>query len=105
MEAITRNQRLKKIIDENGEAGPALKTAKPVSSSRTQGTSNGGQTLTSAPPKKTPANDHDLLTEINKLREKVVVQDDSEKTLRLQISQLGRFLQEEKQKNRALKGE
>jgi hypothetical protein len=104
-EAITRNQRLKKTIDENGEAGPALKTAKPVSSSRTQAASNGGQTLTPAAPKKTPAHDHDLLTEINKLREKVAVQDESEKTLRLQISQLGRNLQEEKQKNRALKGE
>jgi hypothetical protein len=76
-----------------------------VSSSRTQGTSNGEQTLTPAAPKTTPVNVHDLLTEINKLREKVAVQDESEKTLRLQISQLGRNLQEEKQKNRALKGE
>jgi hypothetical protein len=104
-EAITRNQRLKKTIDENGEAGPALKTAEPVSSSRTQGTSNGEQTLTPAAPKKTPANDHDLLTEINKLREKVAVQEDTEKTLKRQISQLHVRLQEEKQKNRALKGE
>jgi hypothetical protein len=30
-EVITRNQTLKKIIDENGEAGPAMKTAQPVS--------------------------------------------------------------------------
>jgi hypothetical protein len=45
------------------------------------------------------------LTEINKLREKVAVQDESEKALRQQISQLGRNLQEEKQKNRALKEE
>jgi hypothetical protein len=104
-EAISRNQRLKKIIDENGEAGPALKTAEPVSSSRTQGTSNGEQTLTPAAPKTTPVNVHDLLTEINKLREKVAVQDESEKALRQQISQLSRNLQEEKQKNRALKGE
>jgi hypothetical protein len=104
-EVITRNQRLKKIIDENGEAGPALKTAEPVSSSRTQGTSNGEQTLTPAAPKKTAANDHDLLTEINKLREKVAVQEDTEKTLKRQISQLHVRLQDEKQKNRALKGE
>jgi hypothetical protein len=103
--AIEKSQQWQKIIDENGEAGPALKTAEPVSSSRTQGTSNGGQTLTPAAPKKTPADDHDLATEINKLRQKVAAQDDSEKTLRQQISQLGRNLQEEKQKNRALKGE
>lgn len=104
-EVIAKNQQWQKIIDENGEAGVALKTAELVSSSRTQAASNGGQTRTTAAPKKTPAADHDLLTEINKLREKVAVQDDLEKTLRQQISQLGRNLQEEKQKNRALKGE
>jgi hypothetical protein len=82
-EVIAKNQQWQKIIDENGEAGAR----------------------TTAAPKKTPAADHDLLTEINKLREKVAVQDDLEKTLRQQISQLGRNLQEEKQKNRALKGE
>jgi hypothetical protein len=104
-EVIGKNQQWQKIIDENGEAGAALKTAELVSSPRVQSTSNGGQSLAPAAQKKTVADNQDLLTEINKLREKVVVQDAWETTLRQQVSQLGRNLQEEKQKNRALKGE
>ncbi|MGB8132387.1 MAG: hypothetical protein WCG81_21550 [Candidatus Angelobacter sp.] len=104
-EVIGKNQQWQKIIDENGDAGAALKTAELLSSSRAQSTSKGGQSLAPAAQRKTVADNQDLLTEINKLREKVLVQDASEKTLRQQISQLGRNLQEEKQKNRALKGE
>jgi hypothetical protein len=104
-EAISRNQRLKKIIDEQAEAERPLETAQPVSNSGPSVAGNGATRTASAAPKTTPVNVHDLLTEINKLREKVAVQDESEKALRQQISQLSRNLQEEKQKNRALKGE
>jgi hypothetical protein len=58
-----------------------------------------------AAPKTTPVAGRDLVMEINKLREKVAAQEDTEKTLRQQISQLDRRLQDEKQRNRALKGE
>lgn len=104
-EAIARNQRLKKIIDESAEAEPAPKTAQPVSKSGPSVACNGATGPVLEAPKTTPAAGHDLVTEINKLRQKVVAQDDTEKTLRQQISQLNSRLQEEKQKNRALKGE
>jgi hypothetical protein len=104
-EAITRNQRLKKIIDEQAEAERPLETAQPVSNSGPSVAGNGATRTASAAPKTTPVNDYDLLTEINKLREKVAVLEDTEKTLKRQISQLHVRLQEEKQKNHALKGE
>jgi hypothetical protein len=104
-EAIARNQRLKKMIDESSEAEPAPKTAQPVSKSGPSLAGNGATGPALAAPKTTPAASHDLVTEINKLRQKVVAQDDTEKTLRQQIGQLNSRLQEEKQKNRTLKGE
>lgn len=104
-EAIVRNQRLKKMIDESAEAEPPLKTAQPVSKSGPLVAGNGATGPALAAPKMMPAADHDLVTEINKLRQKVVAQDDTEKTLRQQICQLNSRLQEEKQKNRTLKGE
>jgi len=94
-EAIARNNRLKKAIDERAEAEPTLKPATVAG--------NGGPSP--AVPKTTPVASHDLVTEINQLRQKLVAQADTEKTLKQQISQLNNRLQEEKQKNRALKGE
>ena len=104
-EAITRNQRLKKIIDEHAEVERPLKTAQPVSNSGPSATASGATRPASAATKTTPAAGHDLVAEFNQLRQKVVAQEDTEKTLKQQISQLNVRLQEEKQKNRALKGE
>jgi hypothetical protein len=104
-EVIPRNQRLKKIIDEQAEAERPLKTPQPMSNS---GPSVGGNSATrtaSAEPKATPGAGHDLVGDTNQLRQKVVAQDDTEKMLEQQISQLHVRLPEEKQKNRALKGE
>jgi hypothetical protein len=104
-EAISRNQRLKKIIDEQAEAERPLKTAQPVSNSGPSVAGNGATRTASAAPKTTPPAGHDLVAETNQLRQKVVAQEDTEKTLKQQISQLNVRLQEEKQKHRALKGE
>ena len=104
-EAITRNQRLKKMIDEHGEVEPSPRTAQLVPNSGRSVASNCATYSDMAAPKTTPITDHDLVTEINKLRQKVVAQEDTEKTLRLQISQLNTRLQDEKQKNRTLKGQ
>ena len=54
-EVIGKNQQWQKIIDENGDAGAALKTAELLSSSRAQSSSNGGQSLAPAAQKKTVA--------------------------------------------------
>ena len=94
-DAIARNNRLKKAIDERAESEPTLKTAAVAE--------NVGPSAAMTKP--TPAAGHDLVTEINQLRQKLVAQADTEKTLKQQISQLNNRLQEEKQKNRALKGE
>ena len=104
-DAIVRNRRLKTMIDEPAEAETATKTAQPVSKSGPSVAGNGATSHALAALKTTPAAGHDLITEINKLRQKVVAQDDTEKTLRQQIGQLNSRLQEEKQKNRTLKGE
>ena len=94
-DAIVRNNRLKKAIDERPESEPMLKRP-----------SVAGNGVPSAEvPKPTPVAGHDLVTEINQLRQKLVAQADTEKTLKQQISQLNNRLQEEKQKNRALRGE
>lgn len=94
-DAIARNNRLKKAIDEAAESEPTLKTAAVAA--------NVGSSPAVSKP--TQVAGHDLVTEINQLRQKLVAQADTEKTLKQQISQLNNRLQEEKQKNRALKGE
>ncbi len=104
-EAIARNQRLKKIIDEYAEAEPAPRTAQPASKSGPSAAGNGAAGHALAAPKTTPAASRDLVTEINQLRQKIEAQADTEKTLQQKISQLNNRVQEEKQKNRALKGE
>lgn len=104
-EAIVRNRRLKTLIDERAEAEPAPQTALAVPKSAASSAGSGATCQTLALPKMAPIADHDLITEINRLRQKVVAQEDTEKTLRLQISQLNGRLQDEKQRNRALKGE
>ncbi len=104
-EVIARNQRLKKMIDESAEAEPAPKTAQPTAKSGPSAAGNGATGPVLAAPKTTAGAGHDLATEINKLRQKVVAQDDTERTLRQQIGQLNSRLQEERQKNRTLKGE
>ncbi len=93
-EAIARNNRLKKAIDERLEFDPTLKMVVA-----------GNVGPSPAVPKPAPVPGHDLVAEINQLRQKLVAQADTEKTLKQQISQLNSRLQEEKQKNRALKGE
>jgi hypothetical protein len=104
-EVITRNQRLKKIIDEQAEAERPLETAQPESNSGPSVAGNGATRTASAAPKTTPDAGHDLVAEFNQLRQKVVAQEGTEKALKQQISHLHVRLQEEKQKNRALKGE
>jgi hypothetical protein len=93
-DAIARNNRLKKAIDERPEADPTQKMAVA-----------GNVGPSPAVPKPAPVPGHDLVTEINQLRQKLVTQSDTEKKLKQQISQLNNRLQEEKRKNRALKGE
>lgn len=104
-ETIARNQGLKMMIDERAEAEPAPKTALAVPKSAAPSAGNGATCQALASPKTASIADHDLVTEINKLRQKVVAQEDTEKALRLQISQLNTRLQDEKQKNRTLKGQ
>ncbi len=94
-DAIARNNRLKKVLDGRAESEPTLITA--------AGAGHGGPSP--VVPKPAPAAGHDLVTEINRLRQQLVAQADIEKTLKQQINQVNNRLQEEKQKNRALKGE
>jgi hypothetical protein len=94
-DAIARNNGLKKVLDGRAESELMLKTVA-VSG-------NGGPRP--APPKPAAVDGHDLITEINRLRQQLMAQADTEKTLKQQISRLNNRLQEEKKKNRALKGE
>ena len=86
-EVITRNQRLKKIIDEQAEAERPLKTPQPMSNSGPSVAGNSATRPASSAPKTTPATGHDLVAETNQLRQKVVAQEDTEKTQKQQISQ------------------
>ena len=94
-DAIARNNCLTKVLERRPETEPTLRTAAVA----------GNDGPGSAVPKPAPVAGHDLVTEINRLRQQLVAQEDTEKTLRQQISQLNNRLQQEKQKNRALKGE
>jgi hypothetical protein len=86
-EVITRNQKLKKIIDEQAEAERPLKTPQPMSNSGPSVAGNSATRPASSAPKTTPAAGHDLAADTNQLRQKVVAQEDTEKTLKQQISQ------------------
>jgi hypothetical protein len=94
-DAIARNNGLKKVLDGQAESEPTLTMAAAADSGAP------------SPPvrKPGPVAGHDLVTEINRLRQQLVVQADTEKALKQQISMLNNRLQQEKQKNRALKGE
>lgn len=94
-DAIARNDRLKRVLEGRGESAPTMTSATLAS--------NGGPSPVG--PKPTPAASHDLVTEINRVRQQLIAQTDTEKALKQQISQLNNRLQEERQKNRALKGE
>jgi hypothetical protein len=101
--AIARNQQLQQSVDSSHEAkrtqdGKVNTAGQANSATETPGNPNSLATpgVSSIP---------ELMTEINQLRQKTAAHDDTEKTLRQQVTVLGRRLQEEKQKNRALKGE
>lgn len=104
-ETIARNQGLQTMIDERAEAVPVTKGALTAPTSAAPSSGNGAICQTLVAPNTVPIADRDLVTEINKLRQKMIVQEGTEKTLRLQISQLNTRLQDEKLKNRTLKGQ
>ncbi len=97
-DAIIRNHRLKKAIDERPEPEGEPKAALPATATAAAGVSLVSQ-------KRTPEGDHELMTELNALRQKNAAYEATEKTLRQQISRLNRTLEEEKQKNLTLRGE
>jgi hypothetical protein len=94
-DAIARNNGLKKVLDKRAESELTLTTVAVAG--------NGGSRPAVLKP--APLAGHDLVTEINRLRQQLLAQADTEKTLKEQINRLNNRLQEEKQKNRALKGE
>lgn len=103
-QALTTNKSLIEAMQEHGHAkadsrgmtsaGKSLPVMSP-------GTSVGPAVLSATT---TPTLDHDLLNEITRLRLEVASKTESQQALRLQINQLNRRIEEEKQRNRVLKG-
>jgi hypothetical protein len=85
-EEIGKFERLRKAVDARSVTRSAPETPQPA-----------------APQAPKAAGDHELMVEVNSLRQKMVLVEQSENTLRQQNAQLSRLLREEQQKNHALK--
>jgi hypothetical protein len=103
-DAIARNLRLKNALDEQASVEAVPPEAQPAPKAGPSVTENGAASPAPATPK-TPAASHDLVAEINQLRQKVEAQANTEKSLQRKINDLDRNLQNERQKNRSLKGD
>lgn len=104
-DAVVRNQRLKNAIDERPEPEGESKTALPAPKAVVPAATTVAAGVSLVSQKRTPEGDHELMAELNALRQKNAANDATEKTLRQQISRLNRTLEEEKQKNLTLRGE
>jgi hypothetical protein len=103
-DAIARNLTLKNALDEQAGGATTPPELQPASKAGPSITENGAGGPAPDTPK-TPAANHDLVAEINQLRQKVEAYANGEKVLQRKINDLDRKLQNEQQKNRSLKGD